>query len=494
MDLFKSIRIKAIAILITVTAAVCITLLFHVQVYTVYAIWKTPRVETTKNQLLPQRGSIYDRTGRLLAGSDENNKRVYPRNIAAHILGGISAAGTAQNGVEQLLDEELSGKPGEEITEYTTVKGETTVTNKHVDPAQNGSSCILTINADLQKKSEDILKEAMNEYESPESTINPSCTAGSIVVLDARTGGVLAMASAPDFSLREYTENYDAIAIRDNSPLLNRCTSGLYRPGSCMKTVTAYAALAEKEITPSTFFFCNETYDLSDMEFSCMSKHRFTNVKKALEVSCNIFFYKTAQRLGIEGLEKYQHMFGLGEDLAFELPSPSGQLASPETFEQLDMIWTRGQLIQAAIGQSETQVTPLQMAVQAMTIGNRGVRFKPYIVQSVTDNKGKNVYTATVKTARNIIDYNNNFDTVIEGMIASTVYTDGEYYLPTLPEQTAIKTGTPQSPRGYDSAVIGFYPAHDPEIAFSVMLESGQNAKNTVKTIIESYLETKNAE
>lgn len=491
MKSFLNSRIKAIAVLITVTAAVCITLLFHVQIYAVYAAWKTPRTESITQQLIPKRGSIFDCKGELLAGTDENNKRFYPQNIASHVLGGISSGGNAQSGIELILNDELSGKPGEKITEYLTVKDETTVKNEQTIPAENGESCTLTINAELQKKTENILKKAMAEDENSEYTINPTCTAGSIVVLNAKTGGVLAMASAPDFSLYEFTENYDAILNQENSPLLNRCTSGLYRPGSCMKTVTAYAALAEKAITPSSFFFCNESFYLSGMKFSCMSKHRFTNVKKALELSCNIFFYKTAQRLGIENLEKYQRQFGLGEDLDFELPSPSGMLASPSTLEDLGMLWTEGQLIQAAIGQSETQVTPLQMAVQAMTIGNKGLRLKPYIIESVTDSKGNKTYSASVKTQKNILDYSNNFNTVIEGMIASTVYTDGEYYLPSLPEATAIKTGTPQSPRGYDSAVIGFYPADNPEIAFSVMFESGNNAKNTVKTIIESYLETK---
>lgn len=491
MNSFSNPRMKAIAVLITVTATVCITLLFHVQVYAVYAAWKTPKTESVIQQLASKRGNIYDCNGELLAGTDKNNKRIYPQNIAAHVLGGISSGGSAQSGVELLLNKELSGSPGEKITDYLTVKGETNVTNEQIVPAKDGESCILTINSGLQKKTEDILKKAMNEYDNAENTVNPSCTAGSIVVLNAKTGGVLAMASAPDFSLYEFNENYDAIIDQENSPLLNRCTSGLYRPGSCMKTVTAYAALAEKVIKPSTYFFCNEKFNLSGMEFSCMSKHRITNVKKALELSCNIFFYKTSQRLGIEALEKYQRQFGLGEDLDFELPSPSGRLASPSTFESLNMLWTEGQLIQAAIGQSETQVTPLQMAVQAMTIGNKGLRLKPYIVESVVDSDGHKTYAASVKTEKNIIDYSNNFNTVIEGMVASTLYTDSEYYLPSLPESTAIKTGTPQSPRGYDSAVIGFYPADDPEIAFSVMLEGGNNAKNTVKTIIESYLESK---
>ncbi|MDE6149900.1 MAG: hypothetical protein K2F81_07390 [Ruminococcus sp.] len=335
MNLFSNSRIKAIAVLITVTATVCVTLLFHVQVYAVYAAWKTPRTEKVTEEIIPKRGNIYDCNGKLLAGTDENNKRIYPQNIASHVLGGISSGGSAQSGIELLLNDKLSGKMGEKTTDYLTVKGETTISSEQIISAENGESCALTINADMQKKIEDILKKAMNEYDNSENTINPSCTAGSIVILNAKTGGVLAMASAPDFSLYEFTENYDEIIKQENSPLLNRCTSGLYRPGSCMKTVTAYAALTEKAITPSTLFFCNEKFDLSGMEFSCMSKHRFTNVKKALELSCNIFFYKTAQRLGIENLEKYQRQFGLGEDLEFELPSPSGRLASPSTLDRV---------------------------------------------------------------------------------------------------------------------------------------------------------------
>ncbi len=483
-------RLFAMTALILISAAVCVAVLFNVQLYAVYAVWKTPRVTKVREDILAVRGNIYDRNGVLLAGTDENGERYYPVNTAVHVIGALNSSGEPQGGIELAYDSYLSGENGYAELEYTTIKGETYLSGENIIPAQNGRNVYLTIDSQLQLKAEDILKNTLSEYENGvvyEDWAPASGSGGAVTVLDTDTGEVLAMASAPDFELADFSENYDEIIKNKNSPLLNRATQGLYRPGSTLKTCTAIAALSEGVITPGTYFFCKGYYDLSGMEFSCMNEHRFITVKKALEVSCNIFFYKTSQRLGIDSLVKYERMFGLGENPDFELPAYGGRLASPELFENMGEVWTEGQLLQAAIGQSETACTPLQMALMAEQIANRGVRYSPNIVLKITDENENSIYTSRTKLAAVADDKNGAYETCIEGMTASTKYTYGEYSLAQLEKQTAIKTGTPQSPRGYDSTVIGFYPAYEPEIAFSVMLEGGANAKNTVSDLITSW-------
>ena len=483
-------RVFAMATLIFISAAICVAVLFNVQLYAVYAVRNTPIVTTVRKDILASRGNIYDRNGTLLAGTDENGNRYYPENTAVHIIGALSSSGKPQGGIELAYDSYLTGENGYVELEYTTLGGETYLSAENTVEPRNGKDVYLTIDSQLQLKAENILKNAITQYQSGviyRDSAPASCSAGAVTVIDCNTGEVLAMASAPDFELEGFSENYDEIIKSENSPLLNRATQGLYRPGSTLKTCTAIAALSEGVITPSTYFFCKGSYDLSGMKFSCMNEHRFTTVRKALEVSCNIFFYKASQELGIDALVKYEKMFGLGESPDFQLPAYGGRLASPELFESMGETWTKGQLIQAAIGQSETACTPLQLALMAQQIGNRGTRYSPNIVLKIADQNGSVIYSSGVKTAAATPDKSGAYEVCIEGMVASTKYTYGEYSLARFERQAAIKTGTPQSPRGYDSMVIGFYPAYEPEIAFSVVLEGGANAKNTVSSLIEGF-------
>lgn len=494
MDRSSKSKIISMFILIILTSIICIALLFNVQIYSVYAVWKTPVTTIKKEKIIAHRGNIYDCNGKLLAGTKSDGERYYPQNTAVHVLGAVTSSGVAQSGIELEYNDYLTGQDGEIVSEYTTCRGETSLTDQKTTPAQNGKDIYLTIDVEMQKKIENILDKAMKNYKEGvvyNDYAPPTGSAGAITIANTHTGEILAMASAPDYKLENFSQNYNKIIKSDNSPLLNRATQGLYRPGSTFKTITAFAALSEGAIDPKTYFFCKGEYYCEGTMFSCMKSHRFTNVSKALEVSCNIFFYKASQQLGIDNLVKYEKLFGLGKKPEFELPTYSGQLASPETYAEAGENWDTKQLIQAAIGQSKTACTPLQMAFQAQTIANRGVRYTPTIVSHINDETGKIVYRSYPKVAANIIDTKGAFETCIGGMITSTIYTYGDYAITSLPENTAIKTGTPQSPRGYDSAVIGFYPAYNPEISFSVMLEGGSNAKNTVKNIVDSFLESK---
>ena len=170
---------------------------------------------------------------------------------------------------------------------------------------------------------------------------------------------------------------------RPNTPLINRATDGLYRPGSTFKTISATAGLNEGIVTSSSTFFCGKTYKFHDITVGCTGYHSNINVIRSIQVSCNIYYYELSQRLGIDKLTEYAQLYGLGQSLGLESGDSAGYIANPDTFERLGLDWTIGQLLQAAIGQSEVAVTPLQLASVACTIANEGVRYKPYLVDSI---------------------------------------------------------------------------------------------------------------
>lgn len=427
-------------------------------------------LEETPVTVKARRGRILDRRGNVLAESDEEGNRHYPSGLCAHAVGTLSASGDAQSGVELAMDELLAGKDG--------ISG-----GDDEHSAIAGADVYLTIDSRIQQAAENILRTAAENYAQGvdyDTKAPYSGSAGAVVVLDCRNGEVLAMASYPTFDPETFSRDYESLAAAKDSPLLDRASLGLYRPGSTMKTVTAVAALTEGSISGDTRFYCGSHLTVAGTGFSCMNSHGYLDVKQALSVSCNIFFYRTAQRLGIKGLLRYQSLFGFGEQPAFILPTLSGQLASPENTTP----WSDAQLVQAAIGQSSMTCTPLQMAICALTLADRGTRYSPSLILGV----GTRSSVSHVLPGKPVSAFRSRaaFSMTIEGMISSTRFTHGEFSLSQLDKPCAIKTGTPQSPRGYDSTVIGFYPADDPQIAFCVMLEGGANAKHTVYELVSA--------
>ncbi len=210
------------------------------------------------------------------------------------------------------------------------------------------------------------------------------------------------------------------------------------------------------------------------------------------------------RRTGIDTIADYASQLGLGEEMGLEIGRDvkKGFIATPESYMERQQTWQAGNVIQAAIGQADTYVTPLQMAAQAMTIGNKGTRYQTYMVDSIYDYGMENLISKTEPVVAAEIEDKTGFtfDTVIEGMreaaqfdeytypTTEDYYTDN-YLLTDLPYDVAIKTGTPQITSSTDtgSAFIGFYPADDPEIAFSGFIEHGEYSKLMIKEIISAY-------
>lgn len=453
-----------------------------------------------------------------LEGMDivEEAVRVYAAgDVAPHLIGTIGAIsaeeyeekrseGYALNdvigkaGIEKAMEDELRGEKG---TRTLELLNGVVVSDIITEEAVPGNTIQLTINAEYQRDVQEILENHilwLNNQTSDKAK-GTAADAGAIVVLNAKTGALLAAATSPTYDINDYLTDYASVVNGENAPLTNRATHGLYRPGSTFKTVTATAALNEGYIDRNSTIVCNNVYTYwNDYKPKCTGWHGRINVITAIEKSCNIFFYEVGRIMGPNLIADYASQYGLGEETFLETGGYKGKIATPDT---LGPDWQAGLVVQVAIGQSETAVTPLQMAVQASTIANRGVRYQPYMVDSIhTYNMESLVSRTEPSVVQTIPDKSGEtFELVIQGMKQAAAFLPysypavKDYYTPylltDLPEAAAIKTGTPQMTTAEDtgSAFIGFYPADDPEIAFSGFVEHGDYSKFMIRQIIDAY-------
>lgn len=414
------------------------------------------------------------------------------------------------SGVESALESTLRGTRGVRTITYGSdgVMIDDEITKEPVP----GNSVMLTIDAGLQKLVQEALEYHIQYLHSDycksvysSNYLRGECEAGSVVVMDVKTGAVLAMASYPNYDINDLVKDYYEVEHREHSPVFNRALSGTYRPGSTFKTITSTAGLMEGKITTSSTIFCGHEYMYYAPGYvpTCLGWHGNISVRTALQHSCNIFYYETARRLGIDTLAAWAARFGIGTDLGFELSMETGQMTSLEVYDKMGLEWHAGDIVQAGIGQCETLVTPLHLAVQAMTLANKGVRYTPHIVKSVYnyDFSEKLYDTETVvaddfSALPNMVEYMN---AIRDGMklVARTdcnVFVPGKgsinafNYVGLGVENVAIKTGSPQvSEEVYNGAIVGFYPAENPEISVGIMLEDGELVKIMVANIMKAY-------
>ena len=397
------------------------------------------------------------------------------------------------SGIEKAMEDELHGTPGVRTITYENGQA---VSDEITEPVEAGHTVRLTVDSEFQRGLQDILDTFLADHRG----INHNHTrngdridCGAIVVLDARTGAVLGEVTAPTFDLTQYSVDYDELVKADGDPLFNRATLGLYRPGSTFKTITATAGLNEGEINGSTSFFCGGTYNFVGTTFHCTGHHNYIAVARALRVSCNAYFYELSRRLTIDKIAKYAALYGIGQSTGIETADAAGYMATPEKYKEIGLEWTVGSVIQAGIGNGDTMVTPLQLANVACTIANEGVRYEPYLVDSVWDYNMEECLYKTEPTVAETIDLNYDYvyDYVEAGMIqASGNGFPAKYSLQNLGYSVAIKTGTPQvSRRVQDSVFIGYAPTDEPRIAFAGIVEGGEYSKYMIRPILKLYEE-----
>lgn len=398
-----------------------------------------------------------------------------------------------KSGIERAMDLMLRGSDG--IKTITVENGEV-ISSEVTTSATAGNTVRLTVDSDFQRELQAILEDFIDNFDNLRDSNTEELglgevSCGAIVVLDVEDGGVLGMATAPTYDLNDYKTDYASILNADNSSLVNRATDGLYRPGSTFKTITATAGLAERIIDSSTTYYCGHTYEYKDVTYNCTGSHGYISLTRALQVSCNIYFYKLSEELTIDGISKYATLFGLGQSTGLETGDAAGHLSNQESFADLGVEWTVGQVLQSAIGQGEWAVTPIQMANVACTIANDGTRYETHLVDSIWDyNQTECVEEYELVIAEVIADGDADiFQAVENGMIAaSTNNFPTQYSLSDFDFSVAVKTGTPQnSSRVQDSFFIGYAPADDPKIAFAGVIEGGEYSKYMIRSIIQAY-------
>lgn len=446
----------------------------------------------------------------------EEDIRSYPDGtIAPHVIGTVGQMSAEEwsryksegyqmsdyvgkFGIERYCEETLRGTDGARTVEQG--KNGDILSEEVTTQPESGNSVYLTIDADFQKKVEEILSDYIEELRltgDPEEGANVK--GGAVSVIDPRTGAVLALVTWPTYDLNDYYTDYASLLEEENTPLIDRAADGLYRPGSTFKTVVAVAALEEGIITPEDTVNCTGVYTYFDQVIegntfhpTCLGVHGQLSVSEALTRSCNIFFYDVGRRLGIDTINRYASLMGLGEETGLELGSAVGTLSSPEHTKEMGGTWTQGNVVQASIGQMDTMVSPLQLSVQAMTLANRGDRYKVYLVDEVRSFDGSELLEKTEPELVSSFDMSEEtFDAVVNGMIGVGMqYTAPEYMLSDLGYNVAVKTGTPQvTTDTTNSCAIAFAPAEDAEIAIGIMLEEGVGASRLIRQILLAWEE-----
>ncbi len=388
-----------------------------------------------------------------------------------------------ESGIEAACEEYLRGTAGEKTV---TIDSDGNVTEEITKEPVQGDTIVLTIDKDLQKLAQKKLKETCLgvQYNST----------GAVVVENVNNGEVLAAANYPSYDLNDYYTKYNELSKNSLTPLYNRFALGTYAPGSTFKPMMAAAALQEGVINSSTTFTCGGQYKIKDMTFKCTDAHGTLNVEQAIQHSCNVFFYNCARRLGIERMNMYGSMFGLGSKTGVEIPEAKGILAGPEYRKKYDMVWNPGDTIQAGIGQSDNLFTPLQLSNYCATVANGGTRYQLHFVKSRI-SKSTGIVTETGANAVQTVDVSDrNLEIVRTGMrMVATKGGPAEVFRK-IDTKVACKTGTSQvvvkGVKHNNGFLIAFAPYDNPEISVASAVEfagSGSSTAEITSSVIDYY-------
>ncbi len=369
-----------------------------------------------------------------------------------------------KNGVEQVYEQDLRGIAGGWMIEVDA-RGRKRRDVGQV-PSIPGNNLVLNIDAHLQKKAYDLLQGKR----------------GTIVAMDPNTGGILAMVSEPSYDsnmLSGYmTANQWARISNDpGHPMQNRAIMGSYPPGSVFKLMTAIAGLEHQKINPNTTFNCPGYYRMGKWVFKCSHVHGNVNLNRAIAMSCNIYFYRTAQLVGIDTLLQLAERFGIGQNTGIDLLNERSGFLPTRAWKKKYRKegWYPGDTVQLGIGQGFLLVTPLQICNMISTIANGGTVHRPFIVKQVEDGSGRIIRKYNPVIVSDIGASQETMELVHKGMW-SVVNAGGTATMAHLPDvAVAGKTGTAQSGTGgRDHAwFCGYAPYEKPEITVMAMVEEG---------------------
>lgn len=409
-----------------------------------------------------------------------------------------------KTGLERVYDEYLRGEPGGQQVEVDADGRAVKILPGRKKPIP-GCNIKLTLDKDVQEAAVLGLRAAMDSIKREFPT-----KAGTAVAIDVKTGGILAMASEPSFDPNIFTKEtipsdiWTSINDPKWQPQLNRAIRGVYPPGSTFKMVTATAGLETGTIGPEDTIVDRGVYWRVEPKKCWKSGgHGVVNLTRAIAVSCNVYFYDLGYRVGIDNLNKYAALYGLGQPTGVDLypVEASGLLATPEwkleNYKTLGLRqpepWQPGETLSAAIGQGFSSFTPLQMANYIATLANGGTRYRPYFASEIVAPDGQ---VERMVEPQVVEELNLKPETVAALRKGMYLVTQGEgtaaYYFQGFPLKVAGKTGTAQNSQGADHGwFVGFAPYDNPEIAVAVLVEQGGHggsaAAPVAKAMFEAY-------
>ena len=397
----------------------------------------------------------------------------------AHVLGYVSGdASVGEAGVENQYNDVLKEIPGE-INREKDVYGNL-VKEEIIKPSESGNNLLLNIDYDLQEKAAYFLAAAVSGY---------SAKGGSVIAVNPKTGEVLALVSYPSYDNNMFSRDLTNKEFNDllKSPqtsFFNRSIAGEYPIGSTIKPFIGVAALEQSIVTTDKEIYCEGGIELNDgtIKKDWMT-HGWTNLKKAIAESCDVFFYmvgggyKGFNGLGIAKIEKYLEKFGFGANTNIDLPGEkTGLIPDPEwKEEQNGLNWYPGDTYNVSIGQGYFKATPLQLTMATASIANNGKLMEPQIVKSVLDNNNQTIESFEPKVASENFVSSSAVAAVREGMRETVLSSAGTARsLQYLPVTSAAKTGTAQTGKNeiYHNWISVFAPYEEPEIVLTVLVES----------------------
>ncbi len=427
--------------------------------------------------------------------------------LAAHIIGmtgpiyaedweELKAKGYSYNdkvgksGIEKAFEDRLKGTDG--VVTYTIDSSGKIIKSEVTAEPQKGDAIFLSLDKDMQAAAINAFKKAENKLLSNPDT--DSFSGGAAVAVEIATGQVLMSVSYPTYSFTQYREDYSSLVQNKNKPLFNRAFNGTYAPGSAFKPAVALAALETGNLTLAERLTCTGIYTYyKDYQPHCLHVHGGLNLTYALSRSCNSFFFEIGRRTGIDQLNAYCRSLGLGELTGIELSESRGVLAGKTYSESVNKVWNEGNVLAAAIGQSDNAVTPVQLASYVSTIANGGTRYSSTLINRITTADYATIKTSASPQVIGTVEVSaDNLNAVKMGMLSVTSDDDGtgRTAFGDYPIKVGGKTGTAESVGGAHGIFIAFAPYDNPEIAVAVVLEHGNSsstAAQVAREILDSY-------
>jgi len=342
-----------------------------------------------------------------------------------------------------------------------------------------GNTVVLTIDLEMQQ----VVEEALGDR------------AGAAVAMDVNTGEVLAFASSPDFDPALFTgrmppDRWKQYLEDERHPLQNKALKGTYPPGSTFKIITAIAGLEEGLIDEHSSVDCPGYYQFGDNKFRCWERkgHGHVSLKKALSESCDVYFYKLSERLGVDRIAAYARRFGLGEPLGIGLDNEKGGVIPTKEWKKkrFGKNWYQGETLPVGIGQGYVLTTPIQLASMIATVANEGIIYRPHLVKRVIDSEGKVLKEFSPQVIGKTGLKPQTYRLVKNGLFSVVNDPRGTGRLARLSEVlVAGKTGSSQVVKLRDSKgdipyrfrdhalFVAFAPYEKPEIAVAVVVEHG---------------------